>query len=194
MVSLTCYDSLDTETPLADLVGAAQEGCREALDEIVRRYQRLVHSIALRRLGNESDAQELTQEVFVQLLRKIGQLREPAALGGWLRSITHRLAINRLARARHEVAADQETLEAHGSDSAETPLARVLREERSKLVQQGLARLGTLDRDTLIAFYVSGQSLAEMSDSFRSPVGTIKRRLHVARKRLARELEACSAL
>jgi len=128
------------------------------------------------------------------LLRKIGQLREPAALGGWLRSITHRLAINRLARARHEVAADQETLEAHGSDSAETPLARVLREERSKLVQQGLARLGTLDRDTLIAFYVSGQSLAEMSDSFRSPVGTIKRRLHVARKRLARELEACSAL
>jgi RNA polymerase sigma-70 factor, ECF subfamily len=49
--------------------------------------------------------------------------------------------------------------------------------------------LGTLDRQTLVAFYVDGQSLVEMSTAFDSPVGTIKRRLHVARKRLARELE-----
>ena len=51
-----------------------------------------------------------------------------------------------------------------------------------------MKRLGTLDRQTLVAFYVEGQSLLEMSDAFDSPVGTIKRRLHVA-KRLARELE-----
>ena len=47
-----------------------------------------------------------------------------------------------------------------------------------------------MDRDTLVAFYVNGQSLVEMSDRFDSPVGTIKRRLHVARKRLAKELAA----
>ena len=45
-----------------------------------------------------------------------------------------------------------------------------------------------MDRETLVAFYVNGQSLVEMSDRFDSPVGTIKRRLHVARKRLAKEL------
>jgi RNA polymerase sigma-70 factor (ECF subfamily) len=49
--------------------------------------------------------------------------------------------------------------------------------------------LRALDRDTLTAFYIEGQSLAEMSTAFDSPVGTIKRRLHVARKRLAQELE-----
>ena len=61
--------------------------------------------------------------------------------------------------------------------------------ERQSQVRAGLRRLGDLDRNTLVAFYVEGQSLIEMSEEFRSPVGTIKRRLHTARKRLAVELE-----
>jgi RNA polymerase sigma-70 factor (ECF subfamily) len=44
-----------------------------------------------------------------------------------------------------------------------------------------------LDRDTLVAFYIDGQSLIEMSNRFAAPIGTIKRRLHTARKRLAQE-------
>ena len=64
-----------------------------------------------------------------------------------------------------------------------------LASERQSQVRAGLRQLGELDRDTLVAFYVEGQSLIEMSEEFRSPVGTIKRRLHVARKRLAKHLE-----
>ena len=52
----------------------------------------------------------------------------------------------------------------------------------------GLDRLRELDRRTLIAFYVEGQSLKQMSDEFDSPIGTIKRRLHTARNRLREEL------
>ena len=55
-------------------------------------------------------------------------------------------------------------------------------------------RLGKLDRNTLVAFYIHGQSLIEMSDEFAAPIGTIKRRLHVARKRLAKELECLQAV
>ena len=47
---------------------------------------------------------------------------------------------------------------------------------------------------SLEAFYVRGESLSQMSASFEAPIGTIKRRLHVARKRLARQLEAASAV
>jgi RNA polymerase sigma-70 factor (ECF subfamily) len=65
----------------------------------------------------------------------------------------------------------------------------MLAREREDQVQRGLNRLPDLDRDTLLAFYFRGQSLIEMSDQFQSPVGTIKRRLHVARKRLAKELQ-----
>jgi RNA polymerase sigma-70 factor (ECF subfamily) len=51
-----------------------------------------------------------------------------------------------------------------------------------------------LDRSTLVAFYVDGRSLNEMSDDFAAPIGTIKRRLHVARKRLAKEVEELVAV
>ncbi|MEE2706570.1 MAG: ECF-type sigma factor, partial [Planctomycetota bacterium] len=69
------------------------------------------------------------------------------------------------------------------------PLDNVLQRERAEEVRAGLGRLRVLDRKTLEACYVKGQSLIEMSDAFESPSGTIKRRLHVARKRLAQELE-----
>ena len=56
-------------------------------------------------------------------------------------------------------------------------------------IRDGIDRLGALDQQTLQAFYLQSKSLIEMSDEFDAPVGTIKRRLHVARKRLAVELE-----
>ena len=59
-------------------------------------------------------------------------------------------------------------------------------QERQEEVRDGLRQLGEMDRQTLEAFYFSGQSLIEMADSYDAPVGTIKRRLHVARKRLAK--------
>ncbi|HYW80125.1 MAG TPA: sigma factor-like helix-turn-helix DNA-binding protein, partial [Thermoguttaceae bacterium] len=55
-------------------------------------------------------------------------------------------------------------------------------------------RLRAMDRDTLVAFYFHGRSLIEMSEKFDSPVGTIKRRLHTARKRLAEELESLATV
>lgn len=169
-------------------VRAAQAGDRAAFGALIQRYETTVYSIALRRLRNHAEAQELTQEVFVQVLRKIGQLREPDAFPGWLRSITQRMAINRAVRGGGALATDPSALEATCAEP-ETPLGRALASERAEQVRDGLRRLGRMDRETLVAFYVEGQSLAEMSDAFESPVGTIKRRLHVARKRLARELE-----
>lgn len=172
---------------LIERVRAAQQGDRDAFGELVVQFQGAVFATALRRLRDRGEAQELAQEVFVQALRKIGQLREPACFGGWLRSITNRLAINRQVRRAPVISAERETLEAVCQDT-ETPLGNLLAAERQRQVRAGLRRLGTLDRQTLVAFYVKGQSLVEMSRAFDAPVGTIKRRLHVARKRLAHEL------
>ena len=178
---------------LEQLVLAAQAGDREAFGQLVERYQGSVYAIALRKLGNHAEAQELCQEVFVQALQKLDQLREPACFGGWLRSITVRLAINRSVRRSPVTAAEPEAIEASCVEH-ETPLGHVLKLERQNQVRAGLRRLRTLDRKTLVAFYVKGRSLLEMSDEFDSPVGTIKRRLHVARKRLAKELEELVAV
>ena len=188
---MTTEQTLTTgeQTPVAQLVRAVQRGRREAFGELIERYQRAAYAIVYRRLGNHAEAQELCQEVFIQALRKIHQLRDPRAFGGWLRSIAERMAINRAMRRRPILLAGSETFETTCIEH-ETPLAVVLGRERETQVHLGLGKLRATDRDTLMAFYFDGRTLVEMSDQFDAPVGTIKRRLHVARKRLAKELEA----
>jgi RNA polymerase sigma-70 factor (ECF subfamily) len=178
---------------VAQLVLASQQGDRAAFGQLFERFERHVFAIALRRLGDYSEAQELCQDVFIQALQKIAQLREPECFGGWLRSITHRMAINRLTRAAADRPTEAESLEASCVET-DTPLTTVLAGEREAQVRAGLQRLRELDRATLVAFYVKGQSLLEMSDEFDAPLGTIKRRLHVARQRLAKEVEPLAAV
>ena len=86
------------------------------------------------------------------------------------------------------VSTEPQTLEATCID-ARTPISVAVEGERAACVQDGLQRLRELDRVTLEAFYVRGQSLLEMSDHFQAPIGTIKRRLHEARKRLGKQVE-----
>ena len=185
---MTTFTQNETERrEIAELVVAAQEGDREAFGELFARFKQTVFAIALRRLGDYNESQELTQDVFVQALTKLIQLREPSCFGGWVRSITHRMAINRRVRRGPALPTEPDTLEATCVEPS-TPLSVVLRREQSTQIRAGLSRLRDLDRETLVAFYVKGRSLLEMSDDFDAPLGTIKRRLHVARKRLAKEV------
>ena len=178
---------------LITLVQAAQQGDRNAFGRLFERFERHVLAIALRRLNDFAEAQELCQDVFIQAMLKVAQLRTPEAFGGWLRSITNRMAINRVVRKAHDQPLDNEALE-QNCYVEETPLEFALESERKVRVREGLAQLGAVDRETLEAFYVRGQSLVEMADAFDAPLGTIKRRLHVARKRLAKHVEELMAV
>ncbi|RIK79557.1 MAG: RNA polymerase subunit sigma, partial [Planctomycetota bacterium] len=107
--------------------------------------------------------------------------------------IAVRQSINRHTRRSPALALEPHSLEGFDGQH-ELPLSSLLARERADQLHEGLDRLATLDRSTLVAFYLEGQSLIEMSDEFAAPVGTIKRRLHVARKRLAKELECLQAV
>jgi RNA polymerase sigma-70 factor (ECF subfamily) len=175
------------EFELILLVQAAQCGDREAFGGLVVQFERDVFAIVLRRLRNRSEALEVTQDVFIQAMRKLPQLREPERFAGWLRQIAVRMAINRAMRRPCEMAPGPETMSAIES-TPDSPLDSLLRTEAAGQVWGCLDRLRELDRRTLIAFYFEGHSLKQMSDEFESPIGTIKRRLHTARNRLREEL------
>jgi len=192
MATITISE-VDPRLRIIELVLQAQDGDREAFGELFERFERHVYAIALRRLGDHGEAQEQVQEVFIQAMQKISQLRQPEAFGGWLRSITHRMAINRAVRRSPTVVTEPDTLEATVKTMT-TPEDVALAKERDFQVREGLDRLRTMDRETLEAFYLQGHSLLEMSDQFEAPLGTIKRRLHVARKRLAKEVEELVAI
>jgi RNA polymerase sigma-70 factor (ECF subfamily) len=173
---------------IADLVQKAQTGDRTAYGELVERFQPTVYAVALARLRNPTEAQELTQEVFLHGMKKLPQLREAQAFAGWLRQITVRMAINRLTRR-----GPLQKVEADVLDSAEAaganPLDSMIRNEQAGELYKALELLKPVDRATLVAFYIRGRTLKQMSREFETPIGTIKRRLHVARNRLKKVME-----
>ncbi len=187
-------ETLDfTTCTVAELVREAQAGNQAACGALYERYQGSCIALAQRLLGNRDEAEELVQDVFIHAFARLDQLRVAEAFGGWLRQIVRRMSYNRSTRRVSTHAAENELLELIRKTEV-TPLDEVIDHEQREQVQAGLKKLGRLDRETLEAFYISGQSLIEMSEGFSAPVGTIKRRLHVARKRLAREMETLQAL
>ena len=99
-------------TEITVLVERAKAGDREAYGELVTRFQSSVYAMALARVRNPLEAQELAQDVFVHAMRKLPQLRDPRCFAGWLRRITARMAINRLTRRGPLFGADPEMLDA----------------------------------------------------------------------------------
>jgi RNA polymerase sigma-70 factor (ECF subfamily) len=165
------------------LVERAKTGDREAYGELVIRFQNNVYAMALSRVRDPLEAQELAQDVFVHGMRKLPQLRDPRCFAGWLRRITARMAINRLTRKGPLFGADPELLEAVQANGRTAQENYEVGEAIGQL-KLGLAELKPLDRATLEAFYLRGRSLKQMAREFEVPTGTIKRRLHVARLRL----------
>jgi RNA polymerase sigma-70 factor (ECF subfamily) len=175
------------------LIDRAKKGDRAAYGELVTRFETSVFAMALARVRDPQEAQELAQEVFIHAMRKLPQLRDNRCFAGWLRRITARMAINRATRRGLLYGAASEGLDSIAASVKAPDEQAELGEDKIGL-HDGLTKLKPLDRETLEAFYLRGRSLKQMSRDFASPVGTIKRRLHVARARLKEVMEDVTAI
>lgn len=176
----------------AVLVEQAQAGDREAFGALVEQFERTVYAICASRLGNATEAAELTQDVFVHAFVRLDQLRDPERFAGWLRQMSVRMAINRATRRVPPSPIEDEVLEGMGAEH-DDPSEALVRRERAARLWAGLDRLKPLDRETLVLFYIRELSLNEMADELNVPIGTIKRRLHTARHRLKDVLQDMAA-
>ena len=179
-------------TDISSLVIRAQRGDRDAYGELSEQFRPSVYAMALARLRDPNEAQELTQDVLVHAFVKLGQLRNAAAFPGWLRQITARMAVNRVLRRSAKSVGGDDLINGTPARTP-SPVENLINREAAEQVHKGLDRLNPMDRETLVAFYFRGQSLDQISREVDAPIGTIKRRLHVARNRLRRELECVTA-
>src|ERR687885_2474108 len=127
-------------TEITSLVERARAGDRVAYGELVERFQPTVYAVALARLRNPAEAQELAQEVFLHGMKKLPQLRDSACFAGWLRQITVRMAINRLTRRGplHKVEGDVlDNAEAAGG----SPLDALVKSEAAAQLKKGLEKV-----------------------------------------------------
>ena len=154
----------------------------EAFDALVERYRRGIYRLAFAMTQNHEVADDLSQEVFVQLFRRIRQLRSPESVGAWLRRILVNLCIKHSRRLRHV------SLEDEGANpepvATDTPFAAAEKSMVRGRVRQAILELDPHERAVALLYYIEGLKQIEIAEVLGRPVGTVWSRLSSARGKL----------
>lgn len=184
------YDAAMPPAADAELVARARDGDLDAFAELVRRHEQHVRTILLRLLGNERDAEEATQDAFVQAWRNLDRFRGEAAVFTWLYRIAVNEALGRLRRKRPvttglDAAAEQELA---GPSEEEPDRAAELNELHGYLAVR-IRELPFEYRAPLVLRDVLGLSNDEVAAVLELSVPATKSRIHRARMRIREDLD-----
>ncbi|MEV1174752.1 sigma-70 family RNA polymerase sigma factor [Nonomuraea sp. NPDC049784] len=163
------------------LVVRAQLGERAALAELVARWRVPVWTYVRRMLDAER-ADDVSQEVWLAVVRGLPRLREPGRFAPWLFTIVRRSVIDRL---RSQYAGEEEGL-AQGDIAVDDPVEAMV--DRAELVS-ALSALPVLEREVLVLFYLEDLPVEDCAQICQIPAGTVKSRLNRARRLLREHLE-----
>ncbi|MFI6762593.1 RNA polymerase sigma factor [Micromonospora sp. NPDC050417] len=179
------FSTLESDSELAL---AAQSGDATALGVLVARHQAGMQAVALSLLGYGPDAEDAVQDAILTALGRIGDLRDPAAVGPWLRAIVRNNARMRLRRSRTVPVGDLEALALPATD----PTPEELLDGRSMRdwVWHAMGELSEPIRLVTLLRYFSGASSYEQIAALCGvPVGTVRSRLSQARSKLTTALQ-----
>ena len=170
-----------------ELARAAAAGDAAAFEKLYEQHSRRVYSLCLRMVGSAAQAEDLTQEVFLQVFRKIGSFRGDSAFTTWL----HRLTVNQVLMhfRKRGVKLERTSEEGDFTDVVETPLQstrRISMIDRLAL-ERAIEQLPPGYRTVFTLHDIEGYEHEEISDMLDISIGTSKSQLHKARMRL-REL------
>ncbi len=175
----------------AALTRAAQAGDATGLGVLFERHRARLHAVAVGMLGHGADADDAVQDAIVIAMRRIGELREPAAVGGWLVAIVVNVCRARLRRPVRELLRADAVEPREALDTVAAEL------ERAALRDWLWAALERLPEPQQVAVmlrhFSSANSYLAIADICDVPVGTVRSRLNAARGRLADELLATAA-
>jgi RNA polymerase sigma-70 factor (ECF subfamily) len=169
------------------LVRRCRRGDREALAELLHRHRALIGSIVRRVTGPGGHLEDLMQDTMVAVIEGIDRFRGDAKLSTWIASVAARTALNWVNRRpeSREVPLDEEATTAEGDLTAE-----VERREGAARLQEAIDRLPPGHRAVVCLRHIEGLSVQEAAQALDIPEGTVKSRLHHARRQLRRHAAA----
>ncbi len=191
----------DEEARLVDRLVARDE---RAFNALVRLYERRVFALVLRMIGNRAEAEDLAQEVFVQVFKAVGSFRGESKLSTWIYRIAINLCKNRSKYLRVRHAGEQDELEAvqervplgQGSQARganvgviDRPDEMVAGKQVERIVQRAILELEPSFRECLVLRDVEDLSYEEIGAITGLPPGTVKSRIHRARAQLKEIVE-----
>ena len=158
---------------------------------VYEKYAPRIYHLARRMLGNDADAEDVTQEALLQVVRKLHTFRGEAAFPTWLHRVTVNAALNyRRKRAQQEDHRTRDPLELFTDEGrhrtpvkrwAMAPEKRALDKETAQVIEKAIARLPAIYRDVYVLADVEGLPNAEIADALGLSVMAVKSRLHRAR-------------
>lgn len=184
---MVAQDRQDSRNEL--IVVRCQLGERPAFDELVEQWHLRLWRYVRCMVERREHAEEAVQETWVRVLRGLPTLREPGRFGPWFFGIAHRVLMDRLRKKYTSTIEDTSPDMLAGHD--EVP---VFDAEDVARLHDGLCRLPLLERETLTLFYLDGLSLHEVAAVAAVAEGTVKSRLHRARRMLRDVMEIKGAL
>ncbi len=165
-----------------DLIRDVLAGRVERFEILVRRYQRLVATAALRMGTPRDEVEDVTSEVFYKVYKSLGRYRPEHALSTWLYRIAINAALDRKRSTRHE--SRMEELSPSLADGRPSLESQATDLERSRLLQEALERIPGHYRSPLVLAHLEGMPLEEIARVLDLPEGTVKSRLFRARAML----------
>jgi RNA polymerase sigma factor (sigma-70 family) len=170
----------------AELVRAAQQGDAASLGTLLERHRAPLYALALGILGRVPEAQDVVQDTSVVALSTIDRLREPEAVGAWLRSVVRNLCYTRLRKAREQVALDEPTAHLRWEDHEHSAEEYIDQLAVREWVWAALSELPEVLRVTaMLRYFGSYPSYEEISAILGVPIGTVSSRLSQVRAKLA---------
>jgi RNA polymerase sigma-70 factor, ECF subfamily len=178
-----------------ELLRLTAAGDADAFTALYRRRQAGIYRFALQMCGSAGIAEDVTQEVFMTLVRE-SQMFDPArgTLASYLYGVARNQVLRRLEKERHFVAITDETAEDGGANvsthlvAAHDPLAELARSELIEMVRQAVLALPAHYREVVVLCELHEMSYAEAATVLGCAVGTVRSRLHRARSLLVERL------
>ncbi len=154
-----------------------QSGEKGAFNDLIAVMERPLLYYAMTLTGDQDSALDVLQDVWTRVLRGIRKLKDPGALRPWLYSIVHGLAVDRIRKNSSREQAEKVQLEEF--QEAEEPS---FAEEDAAAVHAALNRIGLLHREVLVLHFLEDLSLAEIAAVVGCSEGTVKSRIHYAKR------------
>lgn len=181
--------SAGTDPSDVELIRRARDGDREAFAEIYRRYQHVVFRFARTMSGSASIAEDATQETFVAVMRDLERYEpQRSGLSTYLYGIVRNVTRDRLRKDRRFVNFDADA----GPEPAvnDDPGAAMARAQQLARLRRAIAALPSRYREVVILCELHGVSYVDAAAIIKAPVGTVRSRLHRARKMIAEQIQS----
>jgi RNA polymerase sigma-70 factor, ECF subfamily len=180
-------------TPDEDLVAAFQSGDIAAFDELVQRWDRRIHGVVYRLIGNHDEARDLSQEAFLKAYRALGTFKRESRFSSWLYQIAINATRDRLRRRRRRTDLSLDELENKAEpalrDVRPSALDRIESDDLSRSIAAAMAALPEEQREVVILKEYEGLTFPEIAQTLDLPLSTVKTRLYRGLAQLRTRLE-----